>query len=173
MAVMQISRKVDYALRAVIYLAMRSDRRPCAVTEIAAREGIPKKFLEKIIQDLIHHGPGAPRGAQGGYTLARMPRRSRSRTGSRPSRPGIRERLCRRRRRGQRLHVPQLRDAAVWRGPRRSWTRCERRSPTSARRRAAEGLVVAGDRGDWHRARPSKGTSDREGDTTMKTHHNG
>jgi Rrf2 family protein len=74
MAVMQVSRKVDYALRAVIYLTLRSDRRPCAVAEIAAREGIPKKFLEKIIQDLIHHGlVRSTRGAQGGYTLARAP----------------------------------------------------------------------------------------------------
>src|ERR1700752_973367 len=74
MAVMQVSRKVDYALRAVIYLTMRSDRRPCSVAEIAAREGIPKKFLEKIIQDLIHKGlVHSTRGAQGGYTLARAP----------------------------------------------------------------------------------------------------
>ena len=74
MAVMQISRKIDYALRAVIYLTVRSDRRPCSVAEIAAREGVPKKFLEKIIQDLIHHGlVRSTRGAQGGYTLARAP----------------------------------------------------------------------------------------------------
>jgi Rrf2 family protein len=76
MAVMQISRKIDYALRAVIYLALRADRRPCSVAEIAAREGIPKKFLEKIIQDLIHQGiVRSTRGAQGGYTLAREPER--------------------------------------------------------------------------------------------------
>ncbi len=75
MAVMQISRKIDYALRAAIHLAMRSDdRRPSSVTEIATREGVPKKFLEKIIQDLIHHGiVRSTRGAQGGYTLARAP----------------------------------------------------------------------------------------------------
>jgi Rrf2 family protein len=75
MAVMQISRKIDYALRAAIHLAMRSDeRRPSSVAEIAAREGVPKKFLEKIIQDLIHHGlVRSTRGAQGGYTLARAP----------------------------------------------------------------------------------------------------
>jgi Rrf2 family protein len=71
---MQISRKIDYALRAVIHLALRSDQRPSSVAEIAAREGIPKKFLEKIIQDLIHHGlVRSTRGAQGGYTLARAP----------------------------------------------------------------------------------------------------
>ena len=42
MAIMQVSRKVDYALRATIYLAYQSDRRPCSVAEIAAREAIPK-----------------------------------------------------------------------------------------------------------------------------------
>jgi Rrf2 family protein len=72
MSIMQISRKVDYALRAAIYLAYQSDRRACSVTEIAACEAIPKKFLEKIIQDLIHHGlVRSTRGAQGGYALAR------------------------------------------------------------------------------------------------------
>ncbi len=74
MPVMQISRKIDYALRAVIHLSQRSDRRPSSVAEIALREGVPKKFLEKIIQDLIHHGlVRSTRGAQGGYTLARAP----------------------------------------------------------------------------------------------------
>jgi Rrf2 family protein len=74
MAVMQVSRKIDYALRAVIYLTFQNDQRPCSVSEIAAREGIPKKFLEKIIQSLIHHGlVRSTRGAQGGYTLAKDP----------------------------------------------------------------------------------------------------
>ena len=74
MPAMQISRKIDYALRAVIHLALRDDHRPSSVAEIAARESIPKKFLEKIIQDLIHHGlVRSTRGAQGGYTLARAP----------------------------------------------------------------------------------------------------
>lgn len=74
MAVMQISRKIDYALRAVIYLTLRNDRRPCSVAEIAAQEGVPKKFLEKIIQDLIRHGlVRSTRGAQGGYALAHDP----------------------------------------------------------------------------------------------------
>jgi len=74
MALMQVSRKIDYALRAVIYLSLQSERRPCSVAEIASREGIPRKFLEKIIQDLIHSGlVRSMRGAQGGYMLAREP----------------------------------------------------------------------------------------------------
>jgi len=56
MSMMQISRKVDYALRAIIYLSLQEDGRPVPVNEIAARRRIPRKFLEKIIQDLIHSG---------------------------------------------------------------------------------------------------------------------
>jgi Rrf2 family protein len=72
MPVMQVSRKVDYALRAMIYLSFQPEDHPCALGQIASDEGIPKKFLEKIIQDLIHHGlVRSTRGAQGGYTLAK------------------------------------------------------------------------------------------------------
>lgn len=74
MSMMQISRKVDYALRAIIYLSLQEDGRPVPVNEIAARRRIPRKFLEKIIQDLIHSGlVNSHRGAHGGYTLARPP----------------------------------------------------------------------------------------------------
>ena len=74
MSMMQISRKVDYALRAIIYLSLRKDGRPVPVNEIAARRRIPRKFLEKIIQDLIRSGlVKSHRGAHGGYTLARTP----------------------------------------------------------------------------------------------------
>jgi Rrf2 family protein len=74
MPVMQVSRKVDYALRAMIYLSFQPDGHPCAVGQIAGDEGIPKKFLEKIIQDLIHRGlVRSTRGAQGGYALAKDP----------------------------------------------------------------------------------------------------
>jgi Rrf2 family protein len=74
MSVMQISRKVDYALRATIYLSLQKDGRPVPVNEIAAHRRIPRKFLEKIIQDLIRSGlVRSHRGAHGGYTLARTP----------------------------------------------------------------------------------------------------
>ena len=74
MSMMQISRKVDYALRAIIYLSLQKDGRPVPVNEIAARRRIPRKFLEKIIQDLIRSGlVKSHRGAHGGYTLARTP----------------------------------------------------------------------------------------------------
>ena len=69
---MQISRRVDYGLRAVIYLSGQNPEKCCSITEIAKNQGMPKKFLEKIIQDLIHGGLiKSRRGSCGGYTLAR------------------------------------------------------------------------------------------------------
>ncbi len=74
MSVMQVSRKVDYALRAIIYLSLQRDARPVPVKEIALHRRIPRKFLEKIIQDLIRAElVRSHRGAHGGYTLARTP----------------------------------------------------------------------------------------------------
>jgi Rrf2 family protein len=73
MAIMQVSRKVDYALRAVIHLAdEEAAARICSVSEIASRERIPRQFLEKIVQELIHKGlVRSRRGPRGGYVLAR------------------------------------------------------------------------------------------------------
>ncbi len=73
---MQVSRKVDYALRAVIYLSLQRDGHPIPVSEIASYRRIPQKFLEKIIKDLTRAGlVNSHRGAHGGYTLARTPDR--------------------------------------------------------------------------------------------------
>jgi Rrf2 family protein len=72
MGLMQVPRRVDYGLRAVIYLSVQDPERCCSITEIAKQQGVPKKFLEKIIQDLIRSGLiKSKRGACGGYTLAR------------------------------------------------------------------------------------------------------
>jgi Rrf2 family protein len=73
MPILQVSRKIDYALRAVIHLASEDDGdRACSVSEIATRERIPRQFLVKIIQELIHEGlVRSRRGPRGGYVLAR------------------------------------------------------------------------------------------------------
>ncbi len=73
MAIMQVSRKIDYALRAVIHLANEeASARACSVGEIAERERVPRQFLEKIVQELIHKGlVRSHRGPHGGYVLAR------------------------------------------------------------------------------------------------------
>ena len=71
---MQTPRRVDYGLRAVIYLSVRGPEKCCSITEIAKQQEVPKKFLAKIIQDLKRCGlVKSKRGACGGYTLARSP----------------------------------------------------------------------------------------------------
>ena len=71
---MRIPQRVECGLRAVIYLSVQDPRKSCSITEIAKQHGVPKKFLEKIIQDLIRYGlVKSKRGACRGYTLARSP----------------------------------------------------------------------------------------------------
>ena len=74
MSLMQIPRRVDYGLRAIIYLSTQDPEKCCSIAEIARQQNVPKKFLEKIIQDLMRRGLiRSKRGACGGYTLARLP----------------------------------------------------------------------------------------------------
>jgi len=74
MGLMQIPRRVDYGLRAVIYLSGQDPEKCCSIAEISKQQGVPRKFLEKIIQDLIRSGLlKSKRGACGGYALARAP----------------------------------------------------------------------------------------------------
>jgi len=69
---MQIPRRVDYGLRAVIYLGDQQEGKCSSLAEIAKHQGVPKKFLEKIIQDLVRGGLiQSKRGPAGGYRLAR------------------------------------------------------------------------------------------------------
>jgi Rrf2 family protein len=71
---MQIPRRLDSSLRAVIYLSVRGREKGCSITEIAKQQEVPKKFLETIIQDLMRCGLiKSKRGSYGGYTLARSP----------------------------------------------------------------------------------------------------
>jgi Rrf2 family protein len=71
MGLMQIPRKIEYALRAMIYLADSPDG-VASGEAISAHEQIPKYFLEKLIRDLIRRGlVRSRRGPGGGYQLAR------------------------------------------------------------------------------------------------------
>ena len=71
MGLMQIPRKIEYALRAMIHLADRPDGLANGM-EIARKEQIPKYFLEKVIRDLMRRGlVRARRGPGGGYQLGR------------------------------------------------------------------------------------------------------
>ena len=68
---MRVTAKVDYAVRALLELAVGSDG-PVKGERIAQAQEIPLKFLENILIDLRHANiVRAQRGAEGGYWLAR------------------------------------------------------------------------------------------------------
>lgn len=69
---LQVSRRVEYALRAAIWLGSRPYGSVVSFKEIAARQGVPQEFLAKILKSLVDQGLlRSVRGAQGGYALAR------------------------------------------------------------------------------------------------------
>ena len=69
---MRVSAKADYALRAVIELAVIGGDAPVKGERIAQAQEIPLKFLENILGDLRHAGiVRSQRGVDGGYWLAR------------------------------------------------------------------------------------------------------
>jgi Rrf2 family transcriptional regulator, iron-sulfur cluster assembly transcription factor len=71
---MRISKKADYALRAMLAMARRGLVRPIQVQELAESERIPLKFLEQILLALKRAGLlVSKRGAGGGYLLAKSP----------------------------------------------------------------------------------------------------
>jgi len=69
---LELSRKSDYALRAVIYLARIAPDRYGRVSEIAKAKDIPQAFLAQILPILANRGVvKSQQGARGGYALAR------------------------------------------------------------------------------------------------------
>jgi len=72
---LQISNKCYYALHALFVLASEYDQsRPIKIADIASRQGIPKRFLEVILNELRQGGfVESRRGVDGGYLLARKP----------------------------------------------------------------------------------------------------
>ena len=69
---MIVSTKGRYALRVMIDLAERRTDRYTPLKEIAARQGISEKYLEKTLKTLVQHGllQGLP-GNGAGYRLTR------------------------------------------------------------------------------------------------------
>lgn len=72
---MHISSKCYYALRALFELAWQHrELRPVKISVIAARQHIPRRFLEVILSELRQGGfVESRRGVEGGYMLARSP----------------------------------------------------------------------------------------------------
>jgi Rrf2 family iron-sulfur cluster assembly transcriptional regulator len=71
----KVSTRGDYASRALLSLALRTDEAPpTSVRDIAERTGLPQPYLEQIL--LALKGAGlvrSKRGVGGGYVLARLP----------------------------------------------------------------------------------------------------
>ena len=70
---MRVSAKADYAVRAMIELALEGDEaEPVKGERIAEAQAIPLRFLENILAELRHAGLAqSRRGIDGGYWLAR------------------------------------------------------------------------------------------------------
>ncbi len=73
---MLITKKNQYALRAIFELAKHNGKGPQKISEIAKAQAIPGKFLEVILNQLKGSGlVDSKRGFYGGYFLIRSPRK--------------------------------------------------------------------------------------------------
>lgn len=73
---LKLSRKTLLALEAVIDIAFNSRPEPVQAKEITARQGVPQRYLEQVMQQLVRAGVlKGVRGPRGGYRLARERRR--------------------------------------------------------------------------------------------------
>ncbi len=72
---LKLSVKSDYAARAVLGLALSyTAGKPVRIDDLAARQGIPAKYLTQILIELkAQHIVKSVRGPEGGYLLARPP----------------------------------------------------------------------------------------------------
>lgn len=71
---MQLSRRAEYALLALIDLAVEARGERVQLKEIAQRQDLPEKYLEQLLRPLKTAGVVlSTRGSRGGYELARSP----------------------------------------------------------------------------------------------------
>jgi Rrf2 family protein len=69
-----ISKKAQYSLYALTYLARKYESGPVLISEIAEAEKLPKKFLETILLELKNMGiVSSKKGKGGGYYLIKKP----------------------------------------------------------------------------------------------------
>jgi Rrf2 family protein len=69
---MKLSTKGRYGLRAMIDLAVYSEKEPVSIQSIADRQNISERYLEQLMASLKKEGlVKSIRGANGGYQLAR------------------------------------------------------------------------------------------------------
>jgi len=73
---LKLSKKTVLALEAVVDIAYNARPEPVQAKEITERQGIPQRYLEQVMQHLVHEGIlKGVRGPRGGYRLARERRR--------------------------------------------------------------------------------------------------
>lgn len=73
---LRLPKKTLYALEAVVDVAYNARPDPVQSKDITKRQGIPPRYLEQAMQQLVHAGIlKGVRGPRGGYTLARERRR--------------------------------------------------------------------------------------------------
>ena len=70
------SKKMLFAIEAVLDIAYHAGGEPVQSREITRRQGIPRRYLEQTLQQLVRAGVlSGVRGPKGGYRLARERRR--------------------------------------------------------------------------------------------------
>jgi Rrf2 family protein len=73
---LQIPKRTLYAVEAVVDIACHARPDPVQSKDIARRQGIPRRYLEPVMQQLVKAGLlRGVRGPKGGYRLARERRR--------------------------------------------------------------------------------------------------
>jgi Rrf2 family transcriptional regulator, iron-sulfur cluster assembly transcription factor len=71
---MELTRKGEYAIRGIVYLASRPGDQVCLLSEIATAVDVPQTFLAKIFQQFSKIGlVRSYRGTGGGFMLGRAP----------------------------------------------------------------------------------------------------
>lgn len=69
------SRRCEYALQAVLYLALKPSEERTSIKELTRHINMPSPFLAKILQDLTHKGLLLSfKGPRGGFKLAKPAR---------------------------------------------------------------------------------------------------
>ena len=71
-SLMNVGRRVDYAVRALSYLAGQPSDRVVSRADIEKSQDIPSFYLSKIMKDLVSGGlVHSHVGSKGGFTLAK------------------------------------------------------------------------------------------------------
>ncbi|MFM7346796.1 MAG: RrF2 family transcriptional regulator [Tagaea sp.] len=69
---LRLTKKLLFGIEAVLDIAYNAKSRPVQASAITKRQGIPKRYLEQVLQALVRAGVLAgQRGPKGGYRLAR------------------------------------------------------------------------------------------------------